>query len=128
MSCVPGPGANAGKDQGDNFVGPAIEARWISIAGDPPKGIIGESAVSRSQADAENSALGDCTRQGGTDCKTITSVKNGCAAMATSTTTFGAAFGHTEDEAKQGAINLCKKGVDQNCRPIYLKCVKPAIL
>jgi hypothetical protein len=124
-SCIPLP--DNGVVPGSDFVGPTKEARWISVATDGVKGIIGQSDESKTNEEAVSTALSDCATQGGTDCKDLASVKNGCLSIATSSLGFGAGIGPTQQAANNDANGICQSGPDKNCRSIYARCVSPVL-
>jgi hypothetical protein len=124
-SCIPL--SNSGATPGADFVGPTKEARWISVATDGAKGVIGRSVEAKTKEEAGITALSDCTTQGGTECKVLASVKNGCLSIATSSLGFGAGIGPTQESADGDAKEICQSGPDKNCRSIYARCVSPVL-
>ncbi|MGN6091065.1 MAG: DUF4189 domain-containing protein [Luteibacter jiangsuensis] len=109
----------------DNFVGPSWTARWISLAIDNNKPILGKSSESRTQDQAERSAVNDCVSQGGTTCHTIVTAKNGCVAMAAGMTRVATNGSPIQRVAEETAVEDCKKAGDTGCRVYYSACVKP---
>jgi serine/threonine-protein kinase len=66
-------------------VAPANAAEeWAAIAYSPATGAMGMSANVYSRADAERGAIADCVAHGGSDCQGVTSISNGCVALAIS--------------------------------------------
>jgi hypothetical protein len=78
-SCVP-VGGGQPKSVEDTFRGPTAEARWISLASDSNKGILGKGIDATSESEANDAALSECTQKGGTTCHLVGAVKNKCAA------------------------------------------------
>jgi hypothetical protein len=126
MSCVP-----AGSSAASSGTLPpprSVEERWVALTADAPKGLLGQSGDSKTQEEAESSAMRDCTTQGGTNCIVAVSARNGCIAMATSSKVFGVGSGPSETLADADAVERCRKGGDENCNVIYKRCVRPKVL
>lgn len=100
----------------------------MALTADSAKGVLGQSGDSKTQEEAESSAMRDCGAQGGTQCVVAVSARNGCIAMATSSKVYGVGSGPTEDVADDEAVARCKKGGDDNCGVIYKRCVKAKML
>lgn len=109
----------------DTFVGPTAVASWASVSIDTDKGVLGESADSRTSADAESSATNACVAKGGTSCHVVVTAKNGCIAMAVSSDILATASGPTTGTANSAAIAKCKKWKDPDCQITYSRCVQP---
>ena len=124
-SCVPGNGTSQQQSPSDNFVGPQWAARWISVAVDTDKAILGKSAESRTEAEAENSAVRDCASQGGLTCHAIVTAKNGCVAMVVGNNRLTTAGDPIQRKAEAKAIDSCKSSPDTNCTVYYSACVQP---
>src|SRR3569623_1634309 len=69
-SCVPLNNGATQPGSADDFVGPTWSPRWISLAIDNIKPILGKSGESRTLDQARRSAIDDCISQGGTTCHT----------------------------------------------------------
>jgi hypothetical protein len=106
----------------------SVEERWVALTADAPRGLLGQSGESKTQDEAEGSAMRDCIAQGGTNCVVAVSARNGCISMATSSKVYGVGNGPTEASAESDAVERCKKGGDENCNVIYKRCVKAKIL
>lgn len=124
-SCVPIANSMQPGGTNDTFVGPTAVASWASLSADTDKGVLGESADSRTRVEAENTAMAACMAKGGKTCHIIVTAKNGCIAMALSSDIFATASGPTTGTANSAAIANCKKGKDPNCQIMYSKCVQP---
>ncbi|WP_429199644.1 DUF4189 domain-containing protein [Luteibacter sp. W1I16] len=124
-SCIPVNGASQQQGPSDNFVGPQWTARWISVAVDTDKAILGKSAESRTEAEAENSAVRDCASQGGLTCHAIVTAKNGCVAMVVGNNRLTTAGDPIQRKAEAKAIDSCKSSPDTNCTVYYSACVQP---
>jgi hypothetical protein len=125
-TCVP----NGTSATGSTQLPPSrsFEERWVALATDAQKGVLGQSAESRSDNEAQSSAARDCVSQGGTQCKVVISARNGCISMAISSKVYGTGSGPTTGSANADAVSECKKGGDPSCRVIYNKCVAAQVL
>jgi hypothetical protein len=123
-SCVPGnsPTAQSG---GSEFIGPTVEARWVTLSVDTQAGILGHSHDSRTQDEAEHGALSDCASQGGTACQVVVTSKNGCVALAVGDSRFEARGAATKTQAESKAMDACTSFPSKNCRVMYSACVAP---
>ena len=126
MACVPN-GSNP-ESSGTTPKSRSWDERWVALTADTPKGVLGQSGESRTQEEAESSAMRDCVGQGGTQCAVAVSARNGCIAMATSSKVYGVGSGSTELAADNEAVERCKKGGDAECNVIYKRCVSAKIL
>lgn len=124
-SCVPAASANTNGGPVDNFVGPTWQARWISLAVDSDKAILGKSGESSTDIQAKQSALNDCTSQGGTTCHVIITAKNGCVAMVVGSKRLTGFSASTSKQAETQAIKDCEDSPDTNCKVYYSACVEP---
>lgn len=123
-SCVPLNNGATQSGPSDNFVGPIWTARWISLAIDNEKPILGKSGESRTQDQAERSAINDCVSQGGTTCHTMVTAKNGCVALVSGMTQITTNGSPIQRLAEEKALDDCKKTGDTGCRVYYSACVK----
>jgi hypothetical protein len=125
-SCVPA-GNSTTRDSGDRSVGPTYEARWIALATDNPKALLGKSSESKSEDEARNSAMGNCQSQGGTTCHVVVTAKNGCVAMVVGDHRLTTNSGPTKPEAEDKAIKDCTNNPDTNCQVYFSSCVQPVL-
>lgn len=120
QTCVPIPGNNQGTTQ--QGPPPAVwSTKWLAIASDNPKGILGTSVNRPSQADAEQSAIADCMTKGGSNCSVQISYRNGCVAMVVGDKVMNTNGAPTKEEAEDKGLSLCKRD-DSNCRVYYSAC------
>ncbi|MGE7136123.1 DUF4189 domain-containing protein [Luteibacter sp. NPDC031894] len=124
-ACVPLNNGAPESGAADNFVGPRWTARWVSLAVDNLKPILGKSAESTTQNQAERSALADCTSQGGTTCNVLITAKNSCVAMVVGDTRITTSSRSTKLQAETAAMESCKNRPDTNCSVYYSACVEP---
>lgn len=125
-SCVPMSGSSA-KTQDSEFVAPHYEARWISLAIDSKKGILGRSRESKTEIDAEQSAQQDCSAKGGLTCHPIATSKNSCVVMVASDSTVFGDGGPTKRSAEEKGMSACNDASAKNCYVYYSACVEPVI-
>jgi len=124
-ACVPLNNGSAQPGPSDNFVGPHMTARWISLAVDSDKAVLGKSGDSRTEDQAKQSAMNDCASQGGLTCHVITTAKNSCVAMVVGSTRVTTDGGPTQGQAEANAMEGCKSAADSNCSVYYSACVRP---
>jgi hypothetical protein len=108
-----------------SFVGPTWQARWISLAVDSDKAILGKSGESGTDKQAEQSAVNDCISQGGTTCHVILTAKNGCIAMVVGSKRLTGFSAPTTKLAETQAVKDCEDSPDTNCKVYYTACVEP---
>jgi hypothetical protein len=100
---------------------PVWADQWGAIALDSGTGQAGTVTNKNSERDAKNGALGDCGRNGASNCKIMLTYYNQCAAVA-----FGAGFSSMQsdaslDKAKDTALSRCEaKGA--SCKIVYTGC------
>jgi len=123
-SCVPINNGSPQPGPSDNFVGPRWTARWTSIAIDDIKPIVGKSGETRTQEQAESTAINDCAAQGGATCHTLVSTKNSCLAMIAGDTQVTYATRPTQMQAEAAAIEICISKPDTHCRVYFSACAK----
>ena len=123
-ACVPNGSANDSSGPPDTFVGPTWQARWISLAVDGDKAILGRSSESSTEAQARQSALQDCESQGGTTCHVFITAKNGCIAMVAGAKRINGYSAPTTKQAETQAIKDCEDSKDTNCKLYYSACVQ----
>jgi hypothetical protein len=126
-ACVPA-GGTANEVPGDNFRGPTKVARWVALASDTPKGILGKGLDASSESDAISAAKADCSAHGGQDCQIIGVVKNQCVSMAVGKTQLATSEGLTQLTAEKLAIEKCQKAGSEGCATYYSACAKPALV
>lgn len=127
-SCVPAGGGNAPAGSADTFIGPAYEARWVSLAVDTSKAVLGESKPSSSSDEAEKNAVSQCFAKGGTTCHAIVTAKNGCVTMAVSSSILIGESGPTTQTSEKKALDRCNSsGTSSDCRVFYTTCVEPVL-
>jgi len=124
-SCVPLNNGGTQPGPADNFVGPTWSPRWISLAIDNIKPILGKSGESRTLDQARRSAIDDCMSQGGTTCHTMVTAQNGCVALVSGMTQITTGGSPIQRLAEEKALEDCKKTGDTGCRVYYSACVKP---
>lgn len=100
--------------------------QWGSIATDANKGILGTSQNSSSQADAEKTALADCSAKGGIECKIQLSYRNQCAAMIVGNMgkLFNVNSGETTDSVIKKGMKTCSSAAN-DCHTYYSACSLP---
>jgi hypothetical protein len=126
-ACVPNGSSNNGT-QNEQQNSRVWEARWVALTADAPKNILGQSSESRTQDEAESTAMRDCVSQGGTQCVMAVSAKNGCISMAVNSRFYGVGSGASQETADRKAIAQCGEDGEKDCKIIYDRCVSPAIL
>jgi hypothetical protein len=99
----------------------------MSIAIDGKKAILGKSGESRTQDEAQRSAMNDCTSQGGTNCKVLATSQNGCLAMVVGDNRLTACGRKTLLQAESAALEMCRNYPDTNCYVYYSGCVDPVL-
>lgn len=105
QTCVPIPGSN----QVQQPAQPSWhwESRWLAIALDTNKAILG-SALDKSTVEAaEESAMIDCRSQGGDSCHVSISTSNGCAAIVAGESILTNQPGSTKSDAESKAMREC---------------------
>jgi hypothetical protein len=112
----------------DTFRGPTAEARWISLASDSNKGILGKGIDAKSESEANVAALSECEQKGGTTCHLIGAVKNKCIAMAVGDKTLATSDGSTQRQAEAAAVEKCANGPDTHCSTYFSACAEPALV
>lgn len=104
---------------------PIWEDRWGAIATDPHLGILGIASNLLDRVSAEQTALSDCMRQGGTVCAIDKSYSNQCAALVQGDKVYIVGTGATIE----GASDLAKKALacssPDSCRVHYASCSYP---
>jgi len=121
-SCVPMNNGSSQPGPSDNFVGPRWTARWTSIAIDNVKPIVGKSGETRTQEQAESTAVNDCRAQGGTTCHILASAKNSCLAMVAGDTQVTYSTRPTKMQAEAVAMEICVNKPDTHCRVYFSAC------
>jgi len=117
-TCIPIP--NSGGPA--RSTAPAVwEDRWVALANDTGKAILGISRHADSLENARNGAIRDCLEKGGTNCKVDISSKNGCVAMVISTRLLTVGSGASTDDAERQALDRCREGSDR-CEVYYSAC------
>ncbi|MGN6091066.1 MAG: DUF4189 domain-containing protein [Luteibacter jiangsuensis] len=121
-ACVPLNNGTPQPGPSDSFVGPRWTARWISLAVDSDKAVLGKSNESRTQDQAEQSAMADCASQGGTACHVLVSAKNSCVAMVVGASQLTSISRPTKLQAETAAMETCKNTPDKNCSVYFSAC------
>jgi hypothetical protein len=103
---------------------PAWDSRWLAIATDSAKGILGNATDMANKSDAERTAMANCEAKGGTQCKVDVSFGNGCAAMVSGDSSYNVQGAPTLDEATQVAMKTCNKATS-HCHVYYSACSLP---
>lgn len=125
-TCVPMATQN-GQGTDDVFRGPRKEARWLVLAVDSDKAILGKGINGVSESDATQTAMIDCKGQGGVSCHVIASVKNQCAAMIVGKRMLVTSDGPSQRQAESNGKKKCEDAPDTNCQVYFSACVFPAI-
>ncbi|QDE38918.1 DUF4189 domain-containing protein [Luteibacter pinisoli] len=126
MACVPS-GSASPSGSSSEFVGPSYEARWIALATDNAKALLGKSSESRTEDAAKGSAMSDCVTQGGTACHVVVTAKNGCVAMVVGDHRLATESAPTKKAAEDKATQSCVSNPDTNCSLYYSACVAPIL-
>ncbi|NID06759.1 DUF4189 domain-containing protein [Luteibacter jiangsuensis] len=126
-ACVPINNPSRTDGSADTFRGPVWVARWIALASDTPKGILGKGINGASELEATQAAKNDCSAHGGTDCQIIGIVKNQCIAMAVGSKQLATSEGPTQMTAERLAIGKCQKNGPSDCTTYYSACAQPTL-
>jgi hypothetical protein len=89
---------------------------YAAISFSPTTRAIGWSSGASSKDEAINAANDTCRASGGTDCKMVTWVVNGCVALAVSSTRYSGGYGNTIAEAEASALATVNGGTIQVSR------------
>jgi len=102
------------------------EDRWGAIASDAQQGSGGTATGQRNQFQAEQTALTNCAKKGGENCKIIFPYRNQCAAAASSRDKAGFGRNSSRARAEAAAMEECNK-VDNtgSCKIVYSDCSMP---
>ena len=120
-------GGNSPNNSGGGGGRTVIVDKWGAIAFDHSRNSYGYSVGLSTRADAEQSAISDC---GGGSCKTLSTFKNSCAALAGGRNRSGGAFvlskWHLNNPkiAEQLALTACSKKA-KNCQILVSECSLP---
>ncbi len=125
-ACVPSNNAGQTAGPANSFRGPMRVARWIALASDTLKGVLGKGVNRTSESEATQMAKDDCSARGGTDCQIIGVVKNQCIAMAVGSTRLATSEGPTQMTAEQLAIKKCHKNGPSDCATYFSACTEIA--
>lgn len=103
-----------------------VRDSWGAVAFDNSRNSYGYSVGLSTRADAEQSAISDC---GGGSCKTLSTFKNSCAALAGGRNRSGGAYVSSEWHpnpkiAEQLALTACSKKA-KNCQILMSECSLP---
>jgi Domain of unknown function (DUF4189) len=119
--CAPVPGYDSANGQS---AAPRAQNKWLSLAIDPAKGILGAAVSTVSQSESERAATKECARQGGTACTVDITQINGCVAMVTGKDFLNTRGGATKNEAVQKSMAACE-AKDSQCTVYYSACELP---
>ena len=119
--CAPNPGYDAASAAS----APSVQNKWLSLAIDPAKGVLGAAVSTVSQGEAEKAAVNECSRQGGDACAVNITQVNGCVAMVTGKSFFNTRGGATKTEAVQKSMDYCEAN-DGQCTVYYSACELPS--
>ncbi|MEP6898066.1 MAG: DUF4189 domain-containing protein [Rhodanobacter sp.] len=126
VGCAPIPGYNNNQRQAQpQLPSPQWARRWGSIATDSINGSLGTTVGQSSQREAEQSAMADCLKKGGVQCKIQTTYDNECAAMILGDKEFNVGTAANLDKAVQLGIKVCTDAGDTNCHVYYSACSLP---
>ena len=98
--------------------------RWGAIATDDVDGKFGVADGFERPSQANKTAIKDCRKNGGKQCKLYLEYYNQCAALVGGDTTYSAHRGPLPDEVKERALGACNK-VTTNCQIYYVGCSYP---
>jgi hypothetical protein len=95
---------------------------------DSEKAILGKSVGAESEAAATETAMNDCTSQGGTTCHVLASLKNQCVAMVVGSKYLTATFGPTKLQAEAAGVKECEDHPDTKCQTYFSACSPPVLI
>jgi len=99
-------------------------SKWLSLTVDTTKGVVSTGISTTSQHSAEEVSMGDCTSQGGTDCRPEVTVMNGCVALAVGEKKMASQSGTSKEDAESKALRACS-ALDNTCKPYLSRCALP---
>jgi hypothetical protein len=105
QTCVPIPGSNQGQQPAQPSE--RWESRWLAIALDTNKAILGSALNKNTVEAAEEGAMSDCRSQGGDSCHVSISTSNGCAAIVVGESILTNQPGSTRSDAESKAMREC---------------------
>lgn len=123
-SCTAIPPGYYPKQEVPNAQSPLWESRWLAIATDSIRGVIGVATDMVSQSIAEQSALSSCEEKGGNNCKISAALANGCAAMTAGDSGFNVQTRSTLNKAESDGMKICTASTS-NCYVYYSGCSLP---
>lgn len=98
--------------------------KWMAIATDPDRSVLGVATYKATEEQAEHAALLDCKEKGGIDCKFENAYRNQCAAMIIGSKGYNLHSGATVGDAIDAGMAVCKADAT-NCRVYYAACSLP---
>lgn len=98
--------------------------KWLSLTVDTAKGVVSTGVSTDSQAASESVSMGDCVRQGGTNCRPKVTVMNGCIALAVGSSKMASDLAATVADAESKALRACSAD-DSTCKIYISKCALP---
>jgi hypothetical protein len=101
---------------------PQPATHWGAIATGANHALFGTARDRPNKAAAEQQALSQCRRHGGSECRIAIAYGNGCAALASSDMGFQAAADVTLNHARQTAMRSCTKTGGVGCHVAYSDC------
>lgn len=126
-SCVPIPPGYYQQDRSHSANPPPMplwEDRWGALATDTTTGVIGTATDMLSSDQAEKSAMNQCIKNGGTQCKSEGWYKDGCIALIVGDRNLNIQTGGSLNQAVDSGIKVCTKD-DVNCHVYYSGCSLP---
>lgn len=125
FGCAPIPNYPDSGSGSEPRASPVWETRWGAIAVDFSMGKFGVGNARRTKNEAENIAVGECKKEGGTDCEVDLTYYNQCGAIAWGSSDVRTFRAETKEIASVHAIEACNKQT-VDCKIYYADCSFPA--
>ena len=110
--------------QGNAPAPPMWMDKWMAIATDPDRSVLGVATYMATEEQAKSAALLDCKKKGGINCKFENAYRNQCAAMIVGSKGYNLHSGATVGDAIDAGMAVCDADAS-SCRVYYAACSLP---